>query len=122
MKTIMITPFVRSTLNELDISYCIIANIDSGEIEIVGLEESDDFRDLARMLFADSDAIRALVVSLEGQVLPRTWKQGSSTCVVCMPSKKWIVGVFASSYLDAVSEYKWAKQINEAVCRAFEVA
>lgn len=68
-----------------------------------------------KSLFFDKEAVVALNNSLEGQITPRIWGQGSTRCIVCKPSPRLIVGLFCREESSALEFYEWAQTLEKDI-------
>lgn len=59
-----------------------------------------------RALFGDPEAVARLRASLEGQLLPRIWGQGSLNCAVSRLPDGAVFGIFFERSMDPVSLYR----------------
>jgi hypothetical protein len=98
-------------LSDNDIPFAIVANVSMGEIQSFGDSLAISNTDLVNNLFADAECITAMQRSLQGQMLPRIWRQGQVSCVVCKPTDGIIVGFFCKDEREPVERYRWAKQL-----------
>jgi len=57
---------------------------------------------------------------LQGQILPQTWRQGSTRAVLCLPREDTMVTLFLDYEGDAVSFYDRAKKIDGIVSRIYK--
>ncbi len=115
----MIPETFNDVLETLNVPLAAIADLGSGEVQIIGAPEVVDNTDLISTLFADKETVESLNRSLEGQILPRAWSQGKVSCIVCKPTVETIVGLFVMDDLDAVQQYHWSKKANEAIRLSF---
>ncbi|MCA9040110.1 MAG: hypothetical protein KDA65_07185 [Planctomycetaceae bacterium] len=106
---------LRTTLEGLNVSFAVIAELLSGEIQFYGDRQMIGDPHLIEALFGDNSAIQTLNKSLEGQLLPQIWSQGKITCVVCKPTENIIVGLFHSDHRTAVEHYQWSKKADAMI-------
>lgn len=87
------------------------ANLQEKTFEIIKndleLESYDLFEQL--IIFGSVDN---LMESIEGQILPRTWTQGNTRCIVCQPTPNQIMALFYNSSLNVKDEYYHAKEMD----------
>ncbi len=117
----MIPTNLKQTLGMLNVPFAVVAELSNGEIDFIGKLEAVKNTDLISRLFLDKDAVDALNRSLEDQILPRIWTQGSVTCVVCKPNASILVGLFVEGDLDIRERYRFSKIANEAIELLFAV-
>lgn len=115
----MIPATLVEILESLDVQFAAVANLESGEIQFFGEQSAVGDTDLIRSLFADRETIESLNRSLDGQLLPRTWSQGSVSCVIFKPVKEMMVGLFVTDERSAIEQYRWAKQADEVIRTSF---
>lgn len=118
----MIPESLNNVLDELKVSFAVVADLLSGEIKLIGDPDVVGNTDLIAALFADSETVESLNRSLEGQILPRIWGQGKVSCIVCKPTEKTIVGLFVIDKRDAVQKYHWSKKADEAIRLSFSAS
>ena len=94
-----------------DIAIVAKANLQEKTFEIIKndleLESYDLFEQL--IVFGSVDN---LMESREGQILPRTWTQGNTRCIVCQPTPNQIMVLFYNSSLNVKDEYYHAKEMD----------
>jgi len=94
-----------------DIAIVAKANLQEKTFEIIKndleLESYDLFEQL--IVFGSVDN---LMESIEGQILPRTWTQGNTRCIVCQPTTNQIMALFYNSSLNVKDEYYHAKEMD----------
>jgi len=118
----MIPETLNDVLETLNVPLAAIADLPSGEIHFIGDPEAVENTDLISTLFADRETIEALNRSLDGQILPRAWSQGKASCIVCKPTDDTVVGLFVMDELDAVQQYHWSKNADEAIRLSFSAS
>jgi hypothetical protein len=99
-------------LDASGVPFAIVANVLTGESVRFGNSSEVRFEDLAKSLFGDADAIVATNASLEGQILPRIWGQGTLSVAVCKPTDKTIVGAFSDTKMGIKDQYLWSKKLD----------
>jgi hypothetical protein len=70
--------------------------------------------DLSRLLFGGQRELVALHASLEGRILPQTYRQGSVECVVSR-TDAFVYGLFIERSVDMKASYMAKKKLREAV-------
>ena len=115
----MIPETLNDVLETLKVPLAAVADLPSGEVQLIGDPEAVDNTDLISTLFADRETVESLNRSLEGQILPRAWNQGKVSCIVCKPADQTIVGLFVMDELDAGQQYHWSKKADEAIRLSF---
>jgi hypothetical protein len=70
--------------------------------------------DLPRLLFGGQRELVALHASLEGRILPQTYRQGSVECVVSR-TDAFVYGLFIERSVDMKASYMAKKKLREAV-------
>ena len=118
----MMPKSLDKVLNQLEVTFSIIADLRSGEIETIGDVDAVENADLMVTLFADRESVESLNRSLEGQKLPRAWSQGKVSCIVCKPTDDAIVGLFVTEKREAVQQYHWSKKADDAIRSLFSPA
>lgn len=117
---IAVTPrTIADVLESLNVPLAAVADLATGDIQLIGKPESVDNIDLISALFANPQAVQSLNLSLDGQALPRIWSQGDNSCVICKPADTCIVGLFVKVFQDAAESYYWSRKANEAIQRLY---
>lgn len=96
---------LKNIIKENEISYCVVANLNTNLIDKIGDVSELDYKDLVEQLFGNIQQIKTLNDSLEGQLLPRSWKQGNIRCLVCKPKDSIIIGLFyneSRSFMESI--------------------
>ncbi|MEH7355163.1 hypothetical protein V7150_16520 [Neobacillus drentensis] len=100
-------------VNQNNIIYTVVANMENDEVESIGEISELEYSSIAKNLFGDKQSIENLFISLKGQMLPRTWRQGRVSAVVCNPNKDIVVGLFYHENADdPIAKYRYAKNLN----------
>lgn len=73
-----------------------------------------EYYSLYEQLILYSDA-ENLAGTVEGQIMPRMWQQGNTRCVVCKINEEKLVFLFYDSEADPISNYDYAKELNNKV-------
>lgn len=120
--TEMIPKSLNNALEELGVSFAAIANLRSGEIDLIGDPKELGNTDLISTLFTDRETVESLNRHLERQILPRTWSQGEVACIVCKPNDETIVGLFVMDERDAVQQFHWSKKADEVIRLSFSAS
>ena len=95
----------------------VLANLLTDEVSSWGNASGED---LVRSLVGDSESVRALNASLEGQRLPRLWRQGQFTCIVSKPTNDALVlGILRTDASGVVGVYHASRAIDDAVKALF---
>jgi hypothetical protein len=90
-----------------NIIYTVVANMENDEVESIGEISELEYSSIAKSLFGDKQSIENLFISLKGQMLPRTWRQGRVSAVVC---NDIVVGLFYHENADdPIAKYRYAK-------------
>src|SRR5215471_4922183 len=97
---------VRKLAERYGYLFYIVASSDGNFIETGGDPASLKWRGLVNSLFGDSAAIARLNSSLEGQVLPQSWAQGETYCLVFKPRHDLIIGLCGHGKRNAVERYR----------------
>ncbi len=79
---------------EHQLIYAIVADLDSGRVDTYGDKTKLKYTGLVQTLFGDGDSIRDLNAHLDGQMMPRSWRQGEVACILSKPVESTIVGLF----------------------------
>ncbi len=111
----MVPEGLASLVDEFGIAVAIVASVDDGAVVMIGQSTALEYDDLAEQLFGDAGRIAELNRSLEGQILPQMWSQGSVSCVVCKPDPHSIVGFIYHETRSVVEQYRWSKAVNDRV-------
>lgn len=106
---------LKELAKENDIIYTVLAKVDSNEVEIFGNKGKLEYTSLIDKLFGDRESIKNLNQSLEGQIMPRIWKQGKVNGIVCKPDVDTLIGLFYHEERDVVASFKFSKNINSSI-------
>lgn len=107
-------------MNKYDIIYIILVDVKSEVIYELGNKEKLVYDGIFKTYFYDMETVHGLNSLLEGQLMPKVFKQGKLTCCVCKPNTNTIMGIFYNETRDTIGSYKWTKLINEEVLKNFK--
>jgi hypothetical protein len=111
----MITSKIKELMASNNILFSVIANLDNGQVKMLGDKEKLSHIDLVSTLFGDENSIKALNDSLEGQLMPRVWGQGEVSCIVCKPVNNILVGLFFQDTREPIESYRFSKEMNKQI-------
>ena len=111
----MVPDGLAGLVNEFGIVVVIVASLDDGALQMIGEAAALEHRDLVDQLFGDAERISELDRSLEGEILPQMWSQGSVSCVVCKPDAHSIVGLMYHETRPVAEQYRWSKAVNARI-------
>ena len=94
-----------------DIAIVAKANLQEKTFEIIKRDLELESYDLFEQLIVFG-SVDNLMESIEGQILPRTWTQGNTRCIVCQPTPNQIMALFYNSSLNVKDEYYHAKEMD----------
>lgn len=100
---------------DFDISYMIAYNLKSRQIEHDGDRHILEHKGLFDNLFGSEEAIIRLNMSIQGQILPQSWKQGNIKCIVSKPEEDILIGLIYIEFRDAIEAYQVSKQIDAGI-------
>ncbi|SFA79917.1 hypothetical protein [Clostridium frigidicarnis] len=106
---------LSNVLSRYKIIYCLVINLDNNSIKTFGNKDDLAYDGLLKTHFYDIDTIYNLNSFLEGQQLPKLFKQGEVLCIICKPKSNIIVGLLYHEKRDFIQYYKVAKEINEEI-------
>ena len=75
-----------------------------------------EYYSLYEQLILYSDA-ESLAGTVEGQIMPLTWRQGNTRCVVCKINEEKLVFLFYDSEADPISNYDYSIELNNKVIK-----
>lgn len=102
---------LKDIINQNEISYCIIADLNNDTIDEIGDVTKLKCQDLVEQLFGNIQQIKLLNDSLAGQELPRSWKQGKVKCLICRPQDRMLVGLFYNESRSFVESIDFCNEI-----------
>lgn len=111
----MITSKIKELMDNNNILFSVIANLDNDQVKMLGHKEKLNRIDLVNSLFGDKNSIKALNDSLEGQLMPRIWGQGEVSCIVCKPVNNILVGLFFHDTREPIETYRFSKEMNKQI-------
>jgi hypothetical protein len=111
----MIINKIQHLMDENEISFCIISDLDKNTIETIGDVSSLQYKDLIEQLFGSMEQIKTLNESLIGQSMPRSWKQGNVKCLVCKVPRSIIIGLFYNEHRSLFDSIDFGNEINEKI-------
>lgn len=111
---------LKDLVDRNEISYCIVATLDSELIDTIGSLTKLEYKDLVEQLFGDIQQIKILNDSLSGQQLPRAWKQGKVKCLVCKPKDNIIVGLFYNEYRSLFESIDFGNKVAKEIENIWE--
>ncbi len=112
----MIPRKLEEIVKENEIVYTVVADLESGYVESLGDIDDLDYSSIANNLFGDKQSVENLFNSLKGQILPRTWRQGKVSAVICHPTDNIIVGLFYHDNSDdPIVKFRFAKSLNSMI-------
>lgn len=106
---------LKEILSENEINYCVVTHLDKGTIETFGNKSELVYKGLLKTHFHDMDTIYSLNNFLEGQKLPKLFRQGEVACIICKPNNNVIVGMLYHEQREFLEYYNWSKEINKEV-------
>ncbi len=106
---------ITRIMSQHQLIYVIVADLDSGRVDTLGDQAKLKYKDLIPTLFGAGDSIRDLNNSLEGQMMPRTWRQGEVACILCKPVESAIVGLFYHEHREPAESYRFSEQLDAQI-------
>ncbi|WBW96114.1 hypothetical protein [Oceanirhabdus sp. W0125-5] len=106
---------LKNLLSKHEIIYCVVTHLDKGAMETFGNKEELEYQGLIQTNFYDIDNVYSLNNSLEGQELPKLFRQGKVACIIFKPTNSVIVGMFYHEKRDFREYCNWSKELNEEV-------
>ena len=93
-----------------EIAICVTVDLRKKFFYIIKKDELESY-DLFEQLILFNN-IENLAESLNGQILPRIWKQGNTKCVISKPNDEQIVALFYEKIMDEKDNYFYAKHLD----------
>ena len=106
---------LKDILDKNAISSCIVANLNTDSIDMIGDVTELEYKDLVEQLFGDIQQIKLLNDSLVGQELPRFWQQGKVRCLVSKPKDSIILGVFYNESRSLKESFYFGNEIMKKI-------
>ncbi|APC40331.1 hypothetical protein [Clostridium estertheticum] len=111
---------INNILLKYNIIYSLTINLKDKYVEEIGDSSKLEYDGLLKTHFNDMETIIKLNGFLEGQQLPKLFKQGKVICIICKPKNNIIVGLFYHEDKDFTHYYKKAKELNEEIVSVWE--
>lgn len=111
---------LKDILYKNEIIYCVVTNLKKGTIETFGNKDELEYQGLLKTNFYDMDTINSLNNSLEGQELPKLFRQGKVACIIFKPNNNVIVGMLYHEKREFREYCNWSKEINKEVERLWK--
>ncbi len=106
---------ITRIMSEHQLIYVIVADLDSGKADNFGDKAKLKYQGLVQTLFGDGDSIRDLNASLEGQMVPRSWRQGEVACILSKPVESTIVGLFYHEHRKPAESYCFSNELGAQI-------
>lgn len=107
---------VEPVLMQHGVKCAIIATKEGEELVRLGDFDRLEYGDLLRLLLGGKAEIATLYISLEGRILPQTYRQGPVECVVSRTGR-FVYGLFVVRGDDVKADYLAKKRLREAIDR-----
>lgn len=111
----MVPDGLAAIMKRLGLPYCVVVDMGDGSVHPVVVDRDLGRETLVNTLFGDGQRIENLARSLEGRLVPQSWRQGTLRALVCRPTPTVIVGFFYHEERNAVESYQFGQQVNGAV-------
>jgi hypothetical protein len=117
----MITKEFEAFAEKYNILFAVIVDLEKEVDYTFGSKDTLTYEGLYNSLFGDMEIIKKLNDSLEGQLMPQSWKQGELKCLVVKPNEKILAGLFFNDTKNAMESYKLGKQMNNELIELLRV-
>lgn len=117
----MITKKIEDFILKNNILFAVIFDLEKRVNYTLGDKSTFTYDGLYDSLFGDEENILRLNESLEGRIIPHSWKQGELKCLVVKPNDNIIMGLFYNDHQNAIESYKTGKRISNEMIEIWNV-
>lgn len=105
----LITNKFKEFTEKHNVFLAVLVDVEKGIDYTYGSKDNLIYEGLFNSLFGNMESIIKLNKSLDGQIMPQSWKQGELKCLVVRPNDKVLIGLFYNDVDNVLESYKIGK-------------